>query len=153
MTNTAKKVITIDYLGSYENDDIQIKVTTGEISRHCTLPLEVAMYRGTRKQWGCSIGDNSWASFPNTEMYDTVLTDGNGNIVAQKKWNTIEDGDALYQAFYLYCKRLISEGKRPNGIVVGSHDGEFGEWVPAVQENLTDACLVEASKPQLPKVP
>ena len=50
MTNTAKKLITIDYLGGYENDDIQIKVTTGEISRHYALPLEVAMYRGTRKQ-------------------------------------------------------------------------------------------------------
>jgi len=146
-----KKPISIDYL-SPEGEDSTISVVTTNASYYCVMPLEVAVYRGTKKIWNCELSDNSWATFPDTEMYDTVLTDRKGNIVAQKKWNSIENGDCLYQAFYLYCTRLIAEGKRPKGIVVGSHDGAFGEWVPVVQENLTDACLVEASRPQFAKL-
>lgn len=139
--------ISIDYLFT-EGEDSTIKVTTTNASHYCVMPLEVATYRGAKKVWSCEIGDHSWATFPDTEMYDTVLTDSNGNVVAQKKWNPIEDGDFLYQALYLYCTRLTKEGKRPKGVAIGTHDGVFGEWSPVVQGNLTDACLVEASKPQ-----
>tara|TARA_Y100000034_G_scaffold120421_1_gene163298 strand:+ start:510 stop:1385 length:876 start_codon:yes stop_codon:yes gene_type:complete len=146
-----KKPISIDYL-SPEGEDSTISVVTTNASYYCAMPLEVAVYRGTKKIWNCELSDNSWATFPDTEMYDTVLTDRKGNIVAQKKWNSIENGDCLYQAFYLYCRRLLKENKRPKGIAIGSHDGAFGEWAPVVQENLTDACLVEASQPQFAKL-
>ena len=36
----------------------------------------------------------------------------------------------------------------PKGIAIGTHDGLFGEWVPCVLEGITEAILVEASKPQ-----
>ena len=129
-----------------------IKVPTTEVSHYCAMPLEFAMYRGIEKVWSCELGDNSWATFDDTEMYNAVLTDRNGNIVGQKKWNPLEDGDFFYQALYLYCMRLTNEGKKPKGIVIGTHDGAFGEWAPVVQENLTDACLVEASQPQFAKL-
>jgi len=150
-----QKPISIDYYFP-EGEDWRtypaIKVTIAEAFRYCAMPLEFAVYRGIEKVWSCELGDNSWVTFPDTEMYNVILTDRNGNIVWQKKWNPIEDGDFFYQALYLYCMRLTNEGKKPKGIAIGTHDGASGEWAPVVQENLTDACLVEASQPQFAKL-
>ena len=150
-----QKPISIDYYFP-EGEDWRtypaIKVAITDALLYCAMPLEFALYRGAEKVWSCELVDNSWATFPDTEMYDMVLTDRAGNIVVQKKWKAIEDGDLFYQAIYLYCMRLTKEGKRPKGIAIGTHDGAFGEWAPVVQENLTDACLVEASQPQFTKL-
>ena len=87
MINGTQKPISIDYYFP-EGEDWRtypaIKVTTTEAFRYCAMPLEFAMYRGTEKVWSCELGDNSWATFPDTEMYNAVLTDRNGNIVGQK---------------------------------------------------------------------
>ena len=69
-------------------------------------------------------------------------------ILVHKKWNPLEHGDYLYKALYSYCQKLSKTGKKPKGVAIGTHDGAYGEWVPVVQDGLTDACLVEASAPQ-----
>jgi hypothetical protein len=46
----------------------------------------------------------------------------------------------------------LESGRKPKGIAIGTHDGLFGEWVPSVIDNITDAILVEASLPQYNKL-
>jgi hypothetical protein len=49
---------------------------------------------------------------------------------------------------WLYCKNLISKGIRPKGLAIGTHDGEFGEWVPLALNNMSDILLVDGSEKQ-----
>jgi hypothetical protein len=54
----------------------------------------------------------------------------------------------FYKSLWTYNKSLLSNGKFPTGLVIGTHDGEFGEWVPSVQNRLCRVVLVEASNNQ-----
>ena len=69
-------------------------------------------------------------------------------LVINREWNIIDDGSYLDKALYLYCK------SKPNakGLAIGTHDGEFGEWVIPTIQGLTKATLVEASTPQFEKL-
>jgi FkbM family methyltransferase len=49
-------------------------------------------------------------------------------------------------------KSVLSNGKFPKGLVIGTHDGEFGEWVPIVQKRECKVVLVEASDKQFQKL-
>ena len=40
----------------------------------------------------------------------------------------------------------------PRGLVIGTHDGEFGEWVPVVKKRECEVVLVEASDSQFQKL-
>ena len=49
-------------------------------------------------------------------------------------------------------KNLINQGIKPKGLAVGTHDGEFGEWVPLVLNYMSEILLIEASLPQFNKL-
>lgn len=144
-------MITVDYSGK------QIKVTLGFVSRILgidKLPLKVDIIKKVSGEswWSTKIGDAMWASFPDNEINDVVITDKEEKLVYKYEWNVLEHGSIFYKSLYYYCKKLISENKRPKGLVIGSHDGEFGEWVPVSLDNLSDIVLVEGSEKQYEKL-
>jgi hypothetical protein len=128
----------------------EIKVNTGMVSKLYDLPLHLSIAHHVSKKelWSCFLNDNSWATFPNSEMNDVIIYDANGKRIISREWNVLIEGGDLYITLYLYCL------KHPNtkGLAIGTHDGEFGEWVPAVLNNMTHATLIEASKPQYDKL-
>lgn len=128
----------------------EIKVEMDKISQIFETPLKLNIVSKVSRRiiWSSELDDYWWASFPNNEINDVEILDKNQRSIVKKSWDVIEDGSFLYKALYLYCKQKFSQGKRPKGLVVGTHDGEFGEWVPCVLDNLTDAILIEASKNQ-----
>jgi FkbM family methyltransferase len=73
-------------------------------------------------------------------------------VVYTKKWDVMEHGNHFYKSMWLYNKSLLSDGKFPTGLVIGTHDGEFGEWVPIVQKRECKVVLVEASDNQFNKL-
>lgn len=93
-----------------------------------------------------------WANYPEAEINDVIVTDAQGNTIFTYYWDLMEHGSIFYKSLWLYCKSLISQGIRPIGLVIGTHDGEFGEWVPVIKENLSSALLVEASEKQFNKL-
>ena len=127
-----------------------IKVETQEVSKLYNLPLKVEITTHVSKniQWDCEIGDNSWATFSNDSIFDVVIKDANNNIISNREFNVLEDGSYLDKALYLYCNTLDN----PKGLAIGTHDGEFGEWVAPVLKGKTQAVLVEASTPQFEKL-
>ena len=128
-----------------------IKVTVGEISRYNkNLPLRLIIKKHVsgEEQWSTNLNDNWFATFPSTEMYDVVITDNKNNIVYTKKWDIMEHGNHFYKSLWLYNKSIISNGKFPKGLVIGTHDGEFGEWVPIAMKRESKIVLVEASDKQ-----
>jgi hypothetical protein len=134
--------------------DKKIRVETKIVSSILKIPLKLSIQSHVTKNeiWSSQLNDGWWAEFPNNEMNDAVVTDYDGVIVAERKWDIIQDGNELYKSLYFYCLNIFSSGRTPKGIAVGTHDGLFGEWVPCVLKGITDSILVEASKPQFEKL-
>ena len=128
----------------------KIRVETKKVSTIFKTPLKLSVQSHVTKNeiWSSQLNDGWWAEFPNNEMNDVVITDNDGKVIANRNWDVIQDGDLLYKSLYFYCLNIFNSGRMPKGIAIGTHDGLFGEWVPCVLEGITDAILVEASKPQ-----
>lgn len=133
-----------------EYTENEIKVFTENLSDLCKkeqLPLVIHFTNHVTKQtiWSIGLNDYSWVSFPNSEMIDVVVKDNNNKIIFNQNWNVVINGSYHYKSFYLFCKNL---NRIPKGIAIGTHNGEFGEWVPLVLENKIQSVLVEASEKQ-----
>lgn len=141
-------MITIDY------SEHKIKVTTERVSKFFETPLtlKIISQASSREVWSSQLNDGWWAAFPNNEINDVQIFDKKGNLILEKKWDVIENGSYLYKSLYLYCVNILNSGRKPKGVAIGTHDGEFGEWVPCVLSNITDVILVEASEPQFKKL-
>lgn len=137
-------MIKIDYL---ENE---IKITTQNVTDLYSknqLPLTVHFLNHVTKEsiWSTQLNDFSWVTFPNSEMIDVCIFDNNEKIILNQNWNVLNNGTYHYKTFYLYCKNIEHISR---GIAIGTHNGEFGEWVPLVLENKVECTLIEASEKQ-----
>ena len=144
-------MIDIDY------SEGKIRINTRNLTNSFTdeqLPLSFKIRKVISKEivWKTDLGSFMWAEFPTNEMNEVVIEDLYGNEVYIYKWDVIQHGSIFYKSLWLYCKSLINKGLRPRGISVGTHDGEFGEWVPLSFESLSDMLLVEASQKQFNKL-
>jgi FkbM family methyltransferase len=81
-------------------------------------------------------------------MFDVEICDSTDRLVYKKEWDIMEHGNHFYKSLYIFNKSIISAGKFPRGLVIGTHDGEFGEWVPIVEKRECEIILVEASDKQ-----
>ena len=132
-----------------------IKVTVGEISKYnknSPLSLKIKKHVSGEVQWTTNLNDNWFASYPNTEMFNVEITDNKNNIVYVKRWDVMEHGNHFYKSLWMYNKNILSSGKLPKGLVIGTHDGEFGEWVPIAMKRESNITLVEASDNQFNKL-
>lgn len=120
------------------------------IFQHEQLPLKFEFIKQitSKKIWETKLDSFNWATFPTTELIDIVIKDNQNNHVYTRRWNLIEDGNYFYQKLWLYCKKRFEEGKHNSGVVIGTHNGDFGEWVPVALDGLSIITLVEASKKQ-----
>jgi hypothetical protein len=130
-----------------------IKIETGDLTgilRNEQLPINFQIKNAVSKKiiWQTNLNSFMWASFPSTEMNDVVVNDAQGNFIYQYRWDVIQHGSIFYKSLWLYCKSLINQGIKPKGLVIGTHDGEFGEWVPLVKNFMSDMVLVEGSEKQ-----
>jgi len=114
------------------------------------LPINFQIKNVVSKKviWQTNLNSYMWAEFPNSEMNDVVVNDAQGNFIYQYRWNVHQHGSIFYRSLWLYCKSLINKGIKPKGLVIGTHDGEFGEWVPLVRNFMSDMVLVEGSEKQ-----
>lgn len=127
-----------------------IRVETKQVSMLYNLPLTLNIKSHVSKKivWDCKLEDNYWATYANDSIFDIEIKDANNNTIIYREFNILEDGSYLDKALYLYCSTL----NNPKGLAIGTHDGEFGEWVIPVLEGKTQAVLVEASSPQFEKL-
>lgn len=134
-----------------------IKIETGNLQYAFSpdqLPLKVKIQRAVSKEiiWETELNSGMWATYPESEINDVVFYDAKGKFIYQRNWEAITDGSIFYQSLILYCKSLANKGNKPKGLVIGTHDGEFGEWVPVALKVLSDMVLVEGSKNQYDKL-
>jgi hypothetical protein len=144
-------MIQVDY------SDGQIKIKTQDLDRVLSpdqLPLKFDIKKAISKEivWSTKLGSYMWATYPENEINDVVVYDDRGNYITTYYWNVIEHGSIFYKSLWTYCKGLINNGKVPNGVVIGTHDGEFGEWVPIARNYMSNMILVEGSEKQYNKL-
>jgi hypothetical protein len=144
-------MIKIDY------SEGNIKMNTSDlrgIFKSEQLPLKFKIKKIVSKEviWETNLNSNMWAIFPSNEINDVVVEDAQGNFIYQYYWDVLQHGSVFYKSLWMYCKGLINDGKKPKGLVVGTHDGEFGEWVPLVKNFMSDMLLVEGSEKQFNKL-
>lgn len=128
-----------------------IRVNVGEVSKYnknLPLNLKIKKHVSGNVQWSTQLNDNWFATFPNTEMFDVEITDSKDRLVYKKVWDIMEHGNHFYKSLWMFNKNLLSNGKFPRGLVIGTHDGEFGEWVPIVENRDCEVILIEASDKQ-----
>jgi len=136
---------------SIEYQNNKIKLSIGYLPSFIPTPLKLKIKSPISNKivWESNdLNSNNWAMFPNVEIFDALVYDADNNLIFKKSWNILEHGTSLYQQLYYYLKYLNKKGKNPKGVAIGTHNGEFGEWVPSVIDNLTEALLVEASNKQ-----
>ncbi len=140
-------MIDIDY------SEGKIKINTGNLEfgfKQDQLPLRFDIKKSVSKDvvWSTNLSSNMWAVYGENEINDVVVYDAKDNFITQYYWDVMLHGSIFYKSLFLYCKSLINSGNKPNGLVIGTHDGEFGEWVPLVKNNLSNMVLIEATEKQ-----
>lgn len=137
------------------NEGIRIEIQNiDKLFSEDQLPLKIEIKNSVSRKtiWSTNLNSFMWAAYPNSEMAYVVISDAKGNFIYQYNWDVLIHGSFFYKSLWLYCNGLMNNGKRPNGLVIGTHDGEFGEWCPLVQDDLSDMVLVEASEKQFNKL-
>lgn len=132
----------IDY-----NEGIQIQTfNLNDFFKDSDLPLKFLFKKqvNDRLVWEVDLNNNSWAMYPTKEMIDVEVKTKYERIVYKKEWDVINDGSFIYKKLWLYC--VTNENNK--GLIVGTHNGEFGEWVPIILNELSQATLIEASQKQ-----
>lgn len=131
----------------------EIKIYTKQIDKiysedQLPLKLEIRNNVTDRLVWSSTLNSFWWSSFPSSEMNNVKILDSKSNVVYEYKWDVMINGSIFYKSLWMYCKKIMSDGRTPNGLAIGTHDGEFGEWCPLVYDNLSNLVLVEASSKQ-----
>jgi hypothetical protein len=109
------------------------------------FPLNVYFSRYINDEivWKTTANDNWFVTYNDFTFKNISVTTKSGKLVFEEKFIPNKQ-DSLHQIFLTYCT------SNPNnfGLAIGTHDGEFGEWVQSVKEGHTNAVLVEASVKQ-----
>lgn len=135
----------------------QVNINTGNLSNIFIpnqLPLKIEIKSAVSKNivWTVEMGDNMWATYPKNEIYDVIVKDREGKFITQYYWDVFQHGTIFHKSLWLFCKSLINNGIKPRGLVIGTHDGEFGEWVPIAKNFMSDILLIEGSQEQYQKL-
>jgi len=134
----------------YSNESIFVETGDLQSLHEDQLPLKIKFLRNVsdRVVWHTQLGSNGWASFPDSEMMDVLIEDAKGMLLSRHRWDPFMNGSVFYQTLWNYSLGRKFEGKINKGLAVGTHSGEFGEWVPLAQNLLSDIVLVEGSSKQ-----
>jgi hypothetical protein len=99
--------------------------------------------RNSEPIWECYIYPNSWAYWhcEHNDNIEAFIYDNDGKIISYFKLDPWTNQNATEQFFDTYILR----NPNSNGLVIGTHDGETGEWVKHVKNEKVNALLVEGS--------
>lgn len=135
------------------NNEFKVTLDKFHIYKHYELPLTIEFYKLISNElvWEAKLVENGWVTWKGgSTLYNFKIRTASNKLVYTHNFNIERDGDTIEKIIWFYLKEL-SKSKRPNGLVIGSHDGEFGHWVLPVIRNFTNAIIVDGSKPQLDK--
>lgn len=114
-------------------------------------PLECgSQYFDRNPNWEINLLPGSWGLWKSggCNRCDIRVYTQEGKHLFTRKWNALIDGGKIEKALNLYCK--INQNCK--GIIIGSHDGEWGHWVDPVREMGVECLIIEGSEKQYDKL-
>lgn len=90
-----------------------------------------------------------WTSWVGAELItDILIYTSKGDLLHRWNWDVTEHGDEIEKLLWYYLLDRNNKGFRPNGLVIGSHDGRNGHWIYPVKKDITNVTLVDGSEKQ-----
>jgi hypothetical protein len=96
-----------------------------------------------KTQWESNLSPGCWSYYGMISNTISQIT-RKGEILCEFVWDTFLHGDLAHQYLMLWG----IENKGAFGIVIGTHNGETGEWVEPIRKGILNGLLVEASDSQ-----
>jgi len=140
-------MIDFEFKTEYNPITHKYKVTVDDMFKYLLKkPLKVVFYNLNGVGWETELKSGMWNEWIGgyQPRWNIRIEDYSGNIIFDKKYNSIFDGSILDKSFIWFNKI----NKNTKGIVIGSHDGTWGHWVQSVLDNETEAIIIEGSENQ-----
>jgi FkbM family methyltransferase len=114
------------------------------IDSNLTYPLNVYFVTKNIIVWETIIEkSNEWCSLQYSRNLDIRVIDNNGDLILNKVWSFNSKSDICEIEFIKWCQNFyFNKSYKPNGIVIGSHNGTTGEWVESYNQNLIGEVLL-----------
>jgi FkbM family methyltransferase len=131
---------------SYEEIGNNLETRIDFLDEDLNYPLNVYFATKNTIVWETIIGSSEiWCSLPYSRNLDIRIIDSNGNLILNKIWTFNSKSDICEIGFIEWCRDFyFLAGYKPNGVVIGSHNGSTGEWVESYKQGLIgDVLLVE----------
>jgi len=122
--------------------DLPVKVEF--FDKTLNYPLHIYFTKNGKEIWSQKISNpHIWCLLPYGREADIKIIDNLGKLIYNKPWSYNCHSDIVEQKFIQWCESFIFEKNfKPNGIVIGSHDGGYGEWVTAYKKDLIGKTLL-----------
>jgi FkbM family methyltransferase len=129
---------------SYDENSNNLTTKIDFLSENLNYPLTVYFTSKNNIIWNTSIEiSNTWCLLPNSRGLDVRIIDVNGDIIFNKPWSLNSKSDICEIEFIKWCQDFyFNYGYKPNGVVIGSHNGSTGEWVESYKQNLIGNTLL-----------
>jgi len=134
----------------FDNEQNNYKVTFDSDLRYIFNDLNDIFVKfttlGGEETWDNPVIFGNWYSWHGggTLRWNIEVYSKSQGIIFEKKYNSLYDGDKIEKLFTIFCKK----NKNTKGLVVGSHNGNWGHWVQPVIDGDTECIIVEGSKKQ-----
>lgn len=116
------------------------------------LPLTVKFVKNINgdEDWTSQLDSGTWCTWAGgANIYNARFFKKDGTEFMTWKFDPKVHGDIIEKTFIYFIENL---GRRSTGLVIGSHDGNFGHWTLPVYQNKADAVLVDGSIDQFNKL-
>jgi FkbM family methyltransferase len=136
--------MTNDIIISYNDDGNHLTTKIDFLSENLNYPLTVYFTSTNILIWETTIKiSNSWCLLPNGRNVDIRIIDNNGDLILNKMWLFNSKSDTCEIEFIKWCQNFYHiNGYKPNGVVIGAHTGNSGEWVESYKQNLIGNTLL-----------
>ena len=136
---------------SYNRMLNQTGVEVGDLNPIGGGPIKVVLKNIISKEIHFTqiLNSNTWCRWSGAELItDILFYDQNDTLIHHHSWNILSDGDEIEKSLWFYLKSRKQNGKKSNGLVIGTHDGRNGHWIYPVKENLSEVLLIDGSEKQ-----
>lgn len=118
-----------------------------EIFSEEDLPLRIETSRCITKEvtYSIELDSNGWFEKGDFYFEDIKIYTKKGFLVWEELWNIYEEEE--YKFF-----KLLNSHKNTKGIVIGAHDGSYGEWVTLLDNPNNEFLLIEPTDAQYEKL-
>lgn len=136
----------------YDRDTNSTIVLTQDlkpISEHTPINIKMKDIVTDEIHFDVNLNSNESAQWVGGEFItDVFIYSSNGNLLDEYKWNVLNHGNEIEKILWCYLKGRKCLGLDSNGLVIGTHDGQFGHWIYPIKYGLSKCVLVEGGKKQ-----